>query len=182
MGMGRMMLTKRQRERLLYHPQTRGMSRAEARLEAWARVAHPDWFINDLDELCRWISRNIEETRWFRAISPIRGIAVRVGHGSKDAFAVRDEFGSLHVGDITLPPRFRTTLAACHECAHLLQPVDDDELIDRGLKTHGPEFIGMFLYVVRRALGRRATERFQGMLRDEGVEWVRYQPKRTRRK
>lgn len=90
-------------------------------------VAHLQGYV-DAVAACEWF-----EARW----GP-RRFEVRPGHGHRRATATRD-------GVLQLPRWARRELVVLHEMAH---PLTAD-----GVAPHGPEFAGILLALVRRAMG-----------------------------
>lgn len=83
---------------------------------------------------------------WFVARWGERPYDVRPGHGHRRATATRD-------GVLQLPRWARTELTVLHEMAH--------PLVEAEAAPHGPEYAGVLLALVRRAMGPGAAQRLE---------------------
>ncbi len=77
-------------------------------------------------------------TEWFRTRWPDRSFEVRPGYGHRRATADAD-------GVLQMPKWARSELVVLHEVAHCVTPWT--------FASHGPEYAGVLLCLVRRAIG-----------------------------
>jgi len=75
---------------------------------------------------------------WFRARWPDRAFEIRPGYGHRRATATVD-------GVLQMPKWARSELVVLHEVAHCVTPW--------AYASHGPEYAGVLLCLVRRAMG-----------------------------
>ena len=94
-------------------------------------------------------------SRWFKARWGVWGrIEVRDGRGRSSAAA----FGQ---HQIRVPRWARSELVVLHEVAHCLTP--------RGYASHGPEFAGVFVALVRQVMGPAAAASLRDSFRSYRV-------------
>jgi len=94
-----------------------------------------------------------------------------------DRHSVRSRFGSRRINvergrgggaawgksRITLGVQARNEWVICHEIAHCLNPVS--------CTSHGPEFVGVYLFLVKTIIGAEAAARLRAALRETGAKW-----------
>jgi putative metallohydrolase (TIGR04338 family) len=96
-------------------------------------------------------------TSWFEARWGSRTFDVRPGHGHRRATAARD-------GVLQMPRWARTEVVVLHEVAHCLTPVE--------FPAHGPEYAGVLLSLVRRAIDPGTGQRLEDAFGRHGVRWT----------
>ena len=94
---------------------------------------------------------------WFRARWGRRSFEVRPGHGHRRATADRN-------GVLQLPRWARSEVVVLHEMAHCLTPTD--------LAAHGPEYAGVLLALVRRAVDPSRAQALEDAFARHRVRWT----------
>jgi len=95
-------------------------------------------------------------TDWFDRRWQGRSFDVRPGHGHRRATADRN-------GVLQLPRWARSEVVVLHEVAHCLTPVE--------FAAHGPEYAGILLSLVRRAVGPGTAQRLEDAFGRHRVRW-----------
>lgn len=96
-------------------------------------------------------------TEWFRSRWGARAFDVRPGHGHRRATADGN-------GVLQMPRWARTELVLLHEVAHCLTPTT--------FAAHGPEYAGVLLSLVRRAVDPATAQRLEDAFARNGVRWT----------
>ena len=96
-------------------------------------------------------------TEWFRSRWGPRRFDVRPGHGHRRATADRD-------GVLQMPRWARTEVVVLHEVAHCLTPAT--------FAAHGPEYAGVLLSLVRRAVDPGSAQRLEDAFARHRVRWT----------
>ncbi len=94
---------------------------------------------------------------WFEARWGSRSFVVRPGHGHRRATADGN-------GVLQLPKWARTEVVVLHEVAHCLTPVE--------FAAHGPEYAGVLLSVLRRAVDPGTAQRLEDSFTRHRVRWT----------
>lgn len=94
---------------------------------------------------------------WFHSRWGRRTFDVRPGHGHRRATAAPN-------GVLQLPRWARTDVVVLHEVAHCLTPVQ--------YAAHGPEYAGILLSLVRRAVDPGTAQRLEDAFTHHRVRWT----------
>lgn len=94
---------------------------------------------------------------WFEARWGARSFEVRPGYGHRRATADGN-------GVLQLPKWARTEAVVLHEVAHCLTPVE--------FAAHGPEYAGVLLSIVRRAVDPGTAQRLEDSFGRHRVRWT----------
>jgi hypothetical protein len=95
-------------------------------------------------------------------ITDLRGIRGRWGLRNLRVVATNGRGGRTDGYTIRLGSQARTMEYLCHEVAHCLTPWS-------GYESHGPEFAGVLLHVVRQVMGKDAADTLRASFKKNGV-------------
>ena len=123
--------------------------RAEGELDAGRRLP-------TVDRMQAWVD-GLAATDWFVARWGDRAFEVRPGFGHRRATADQN-------GILQMPKWARSELVLLHEVAHCLTPVD--------VASHGPEYAGVLLALVRRGMGPGPAQHLEDAFGRERVRWT----------
>lgn len=126
-------------------------------------------FAVDLPELAdvRAYVAKVTRDRWFVRHFGAHAIEVLDGRGLRPATVARGGDGS-----ITIRRRVRCRWVVLHELTHCLVSPARHE-------GHGPEFVRVYLSLVRHFLGRQARRNLKAAMRAEGVRMQHRRPRRV---
>jgi len=124
--------------------------RAEGGVDAGRRLPTVGRMQSWVDALCA--------TDWFVARWGSRGFEVRPGFGHRRATADHAS------GVLQMPKWARSELVLLHEIAHCLTPVT--------FASHGPEYAGVLLTLVRRGMGPGTAQLLEDAFAAERVRWT----------
>ena len=122
---------------------------AEGELDAGRRLP-------TVDRMQAWVD-GLAATDWFVARWGDRAFEVRPGFGHRRATADQN-------GILQMPKWARSELVLLHEVAHCLTPVD--------VASHGPEYAGVLLALVRRGMGPGPAQLLEDAFGRERVRWT----------
>ena len=100
---------------------------------------------------------DLRGTDWFRSRWGAPSLEVRPGYGHRRATADRE-------GVLQMPRWARTEAVLLHEVAHCLTPVT--------FAAHGPEYAGVLLSLVRRAVDPGTAQRLEDAFTRNRVRWT----------
>jgi putative metallohydrolase (TIGR04338 family) len=124
--------------------------RAEGLVDAGRRLP-------TVERMQAWVD-GLVATAWFVARWGDRSFDVRPGFGHRRATADAAN------GVLQMPKWARSELVLLHEVAHCLTPAS--------VASHGPEYAGVLLALIRRGIGPGTAQRLEDAFAAERVRWT----------
>ncbi|MGI8809828.1 MAG: hypothetical protein ACR2KK_18700 [Acidimicrobiales bacterium] len=137
-------------------PVARPRDSQRARLYRAEGEVDPGRRLPTVEKMQAWVD-GLVATDWFLVRWGERAFEVRPGFGHRRATADAN-------GVLQMPKWARTELVLLHEVAHCLTPV--------AVASHGPEYAGVLLALVRRGMGPGPAQLLEDAFARERVRWT----------